>query len=101
MRLVVGHELDEQLPAAGDDGRRRDLPAELPQHGGALVAAVVHLHVVVPAGEEKRGGDDGGATGAGSRWAHAAEPFPGGLLNSPSPPGRTQMPSARLSNRCV
>lgn len=54
VRLVVGHELDEQLRAAGDDGRRRDLPAELPQHGGVLLAAVVHLHVVVPAGEGRR-----------------------------------------------
>lgn len=54
VRLVVGHELDEELPAAGDDGRRRDLPAELAQHGGALVPAVVHLHVVVPAGGGRR-----------------------------------------------
>lgn len=55
--LVVGHELDEELPVAGDDGGRRDLPAELPQHGRALVPAVVHLHVVVPAGETRRRSD--------------------------------------------
>lgn len=55
VRLIVGHELDEQLAAAGDDGGRRDLPAELPQHGGVLAAAVVHLHVVVPAAEARRG----------------------------------------------
>ena len=54
MSLVVGHELDEELAAAGDDGRRRDLPAELPQHGRMLVPAVVHLHVVVPAGGRSR-----------------------------------------------
>lgn len=52
--LVVGHELDEELPVAGDDGGGRDLPAELPQHGRALVPAVVHLHVVVPAGDTGR-----------------------------------------------
>lgn len=57
MRLVVGDELDEQLAAAGDDGRRRDLPAELPHHGRGLVAAVVDLHVVVPA-EEGGGGEE-------------------------------------------
>lgn len=54
VRLVVGHELDEQLAAAGDDRRRCDLPAELPQHGRKLVAAVVNLHEVVPAGDERR-----------------------------------------------
>lgn len=55
MCLVVGDELDEQLPAAGDDGRRSDLPAELPHHGRGLVAAVVDFHVVVPTegGEEE------------------------------------------------
>lgn len=52
--LVVGDELDEELAAAGDDRRRRDLPAELPQHGWKLVPAVVNLHVVVPAGGERR-----------------------------------------------
>lgn len=31
--LIVGDELDEELAAAGDDRRRRDLPAELSQHG--------------------------------------------------------------------
>lgn len=55
VRLVVGHELDEQLSAAGDDGRRRDLATELAQLGGALLAAVVHLHVVVPAAEAGEG----------------------------------------------
>lgn len=48
MRLVVGDELDEELAAAGDDRRRCDLAAELPQHGRVLVAAIVNLHVVVP-----------------------------------------------------
>lgn len=57
VRLVVGDELDEQLAAAGDDGRRSDLPAELPHHGRGLVAAVVDLHVVVPA-EEGGGGEE-------------------------------------------
>lgn len=52
--LVVGHELDEQLSASGDDRGGRDLPAELAQHGGALVPAVVHLHVVVPVGGARR-----------------------------------------------
>lgn len=62
MRLVVGDELDEQLAAAGDDGRRSDLPAELPHHGRGLVAAVVDLHVVVPA--EEGGGGGGEETAA-------------------------------------
>ena len=56
MRLVVGHELDEQLAPAGDDGGGGDLPTELPQHGGLLVPPVKHLHVVIP-GE---GGEGGG-----------------------------------------
>lgn len=52
--LVVGDELDEELAAAGDDRRRRDLPAELSQHGWKLVPAVVNLHVVVPGGGARR-----------------------------------------------
>lgn len=57
MRLVVGHKLDEQLVAAGNDGRRSDLPAELPDHLPVVVAAVVDIHEVVPAeaeGEEEK-----------------------------------------------
>lgn len=56
MRLVVGDELDEELPAAGDDGGRRNLPAELPHHGRQLVPTVVDLHIVVPV-EGERGLD--------------------------------------------
>lgn len=52
MRLVVGHKLDEQLAAAGNDGRRRDLPAVLPDHLPVVVAAVVDIHEVVSAEEE-------------------------------------------------
>ena len=57
--LVVGHELDEQLVAAGYDGRRGDLPAELAQHGGALVAPVVHLHIVVSGEGHRVEGEEG------------------------------------------
>lgn len=56
VRLVVGDELDEELPAAGDDGRRRNLPAELSHHGRQLVPTVVDLHIVVPV-EGERGLD--------------------------------------------
>lgn len=52
--LIVGDKLDEELAAAGDDRRRCDLPAKLPQHGWKLISAVVNLHVVVPVGEERR-----------------------------------------------
>jgi len=68
VRLVVRDELDEQLAAAGDDRRRGDLPAELPQHGRQLVAAVVHLHEVVPGG-------GGGGGGGGSEWCQDTEVF--------------------------
>lgn len=48
VRLVVGHELDEELVPGRDHGRRGDLPAVLPHQLSALVHAVPHLHIVVP-----------------------------------------------------
>lgn len=53
MGLVVGDKLDEELAAGGDDRRRRDFPAKLPQHGRRLIAAIVNFHVVVPVGESE------------------------------------------------
>ena len=48
MRLIVRHELDEELVAAGDHRRGGDLTAVLPHQLPALVHAVTHLHVVIP-----------------------------------------------------
>lgn len=56
VRLIVGGELDEEFPAFGNDGRRRNLPAELSYHGRRLVPTVADLHIVVPV-EGERGLD--------------------------------------------
>lgn len=48
VRLIVGHELDEELVSRRDDGGGRNLPAVLPHELTALIHAVSYLDVVVP-----------------------------------------------------
>lgn len=47
MRLVVGHELDDELVPRGDHGSGSDLAAELARLG-VVVGSITHLHVVIP-----------------------------------------------------
>lgn len=51
VRLIVRDELDEELLAAGDDGRGCNLATELAQHGRLFILTVVNLHIVVPEGD--------------------------------------------------
>lgn len=50
--LIVRDELDEQLVAGGDDGRRSNLATELSHHWRSLVPTIVNFHIVVPVGGE-------------------------------------------------